>query len=470
MLKSLLTGLALTFSMTSLAYASTTAIEALPELVSRGAYLATAGDCVACHRDTKSEHPLAGGYGIQSPIGVIYASNITPSLQYGIGRYSLADFKAVMRQGIAPTGRYLYPAMPYTAFAGMSDRDLQALYSYLMLAVKPVDHQVAQTELPFPFSFRPVMRVWNALYLNSAPVSGSDASAGSIERGEYLVKTLTHCSTCHTPRNTLMAEKTDGFLSGSQLGGWIAPNITPDRQAGIGQWSEQQLVTYLQTGAVHGLAIAGGEMGTAVQNSFSKLNDDDLVAIARYIKSVPAIQGEARNHKVQHGKSGDHLSTETGVKMDPHSLTETQSMSGAQLYNGACATCHGSDGKGTQDPQHFYPALVGSSAVTNRQPNNLIMTIAEGIDRNTSSGHAFMPEFRTQFTTAQLAQVAEYVTQQFGGNTSTQISARQVQQAISGVDNCNWLIHFASRLVYIGIAGIVLVLLGCIIFFKRRSR
>jgi len=456
--------------MVSLSDAAAPTAEALPELVARGAYLATAGDCAACHRDTQSDHPLAGGYGIQSPMGVIYASNITPSTQYGIGRYSLAEFIAVMREGKAPGGRYLYPAMPYTAFAGMSDRDLQALYSYLMLAVKPVDHQVPQTDLPFPFSFRPVMRLWNALYLDSRPIPGSEAAGGSVERGEYLVRTLTHCSTCHTPRNTLMAEQQAKFLSGSQLGGWVAPNITPDPQAGIGQWSEQQLVTYLQTGAVHGLAIAGGEMGTAVQNSFSKLNQDDLLAIARYIKSVPAIQGEVRHHAVPSENPDTQAQIETGFTMDPTGLTAMQSMSGAQLYNGACATCHGSDGKGTQDAQHFYPALVGSSAVTQPNPANLIMTIAEGIDRSTLAGHAFMPEFRSQFTAEQLAKVAEYVTQNFGGNTATQISAQQVREAMSGVDNSHWLIKYAALLTYGGMAVLIIILLLVVTLVKRRVK
>jgi len=431
---------------------------ALPELVERGAYLATAGDCAACHRDTASDHPLAGGYGIQSPMGVIYASNITPSVRDGIGHYTLEDFITLMRQGKAPGGHYLYPAMPYTAFAGMSDRDLQALYSYLMLAVKPVDHQVTKTSLPFPFSFRPVMGLWNKLFLDTTAVPGSEAPAASRERGEYLVKTLTHCSTCHTPRNSLMAEQSDKFLAGSKVGGWSAPNITPDRNAGIGQWSEQQLVTYLQTGALHGQAIAGGEMATAVQNSFSKLNHDDLQAIARYITSVPAIQGEARHPSAEVATSVDLGSIETGVASDPSALTQSTSMSGAQLYNGACATCHGSDGRGTHDPQRFYPSLVGSSAVTNRDPANLIMTIAEGIDRKTPDAHAFMPAFKKQFTSEQLAQVAEYVTQHFGGNSAVQVSREQVERTMSGIDDSSWLIKYASWLTYGGLLLIVLVL------------
>ncbi len=463
MIRSLLLGTIGSSILVMASAAAQPSAAALPELVARGAYLATAGDCAACHRDTNSQHPLAGGYGIQSPMGVIYGSNITPSLRYGIGRYTLADFTAVMRQGKAPGGHYLYPAMPYTAFAGMSDRDLQALYSYLMLGVKPVDHQVAKTDLPFPFSFRPVMRLWNALFVDTTPVAGSDAAAGSSARGEYLVKTLTHCSTCHTPRNSLMAEQSDKFLAGSKVGGWSAPNITADSHAGIGEWSEQQLVTYLQTGALHGQAIAGGEMATAIQNSFSKLNTDDVQAIARYIKSVPAIAGVARHSTGAPERVSSLGEIEPG---NPDGLLATATMTGAQLYNGACATCHGSSGRGTQDREQFYPALVGSSAVTNPDPSNLIMTIAEGIDRTTPSAHAFMPAFKTQFTSEQLAQVAEYVTQTFGGNRTLTIDAEQVQRSLRGIDESSGLITYASPLTYGAIILVLLIIAGALI--KRR--
>uniref|UniRef100_A0A8R2HBG0 Uncharacterized protein n=1 Tax=Acyrthosiphon pisum TaxID=7029 RepID=A0A8R2HBG0_ACYPI len=205
--------------------------DASPDLVKRGEYLATAGDCSACHRDPHSGKPFSGGYAIQSPMGMIYGSNITPSKTAGIGNYSLADFTAVMRKGKAPGNHYLYPAMPYTSFAGLSDEDIHALYSYLMLGVPADNHPAPETDLPFPFSFRPVMAMWNLLFLDSKAVPGSNAASGSAERGEYLVRTLAHCSTCHTPRNGMMAEQGDRFLSGGKVGSWTAPNITPDAQA-----------------------------------------------------------------------------------------------------------------------------------------------------------------------------------------------------------------------------------------------
>lgn len=442
--------------------------DASPDLVKRGEYLATAGDCSACHRDPHSGQPFSGGYAIQSPMGMIYGSNITPSKTAGIGNYSLADFTDVMRKGKAPGNHYLYPAMPYTAFAGLSDEDIHALYSYLMLGVPADDHPAPETDLPFPFSFRPVMAVWNLMFLDSRAVPGSDAAAGSAERGEYLVRTLAHCSTCHTPRNGMMAEQTDRFLSGGKVGSWTAPNITPDAQAGIGDWSEAEIVTYLRTGALHGKAIAAGEMGTAVQNSFSKMQQSDLAAMARYLKQVTPTGGADRKAPAVAPQPTPLSAIETGMKANINDYVSGEGMSGAQLYNGACATCHASDGRGTHDAQHFYPSLVGSSAVLSDDPANLIMTIAEGVDRKTEGDHAFMPEFRTQFSQAELAKVADYVSTNFG-NPQHAVTAADVEQTLKG-ESGSWLVRYAHVLSIIGGAVALLVIILALIIVLRRRK
>ncbi|SNY64466.1 cytochrome c [Pantoea sp. GL120224-02] len=442
--------------------------DASPDLVKRGKYLATAGDCSACHRDPHSGKPFSGGYAIQSPMGMIYGSNITPSKTAGIGNYSLADFTAVMRKGKAPGNHYLYPAMPYTSFAGLSDEDIHALYSYLMLGVPADDHPAPETDLPFPFSFRPVMAMWNLLFLDSSAVPGSDAAAGSAERGEYLVRTLAHCSTCHTPRNGMMAEQGDRFLSGGKVGSWTAPNITPDAQAGIGDWSDAEIVTYLRTGALHGKAIAAGEMGTAVQNSFSKMQQSDLEAMAHYLKQVPAIGGADRKAPSVAPQPTPLSAIETGMKNEIADYVSGDAMSGAQLYNGACATCHASDGRGTHDAQRFYPSLVGSSAVLSDDPANLIMTIAEGVDRQTGNDHAFMPEFRTQFSQAELAKVADYVSTNFG-NPQHAITPADVEQTLKG-ESGSWLVRYAHALSIIGgVVALLVIVMALILFLRRRK-
>ena len=455
----------LLLSLCGAAHAATA--DADPALVQRGAYLATAGDCAACHQNPTHGDGFSGGYALQSPLGTIYGSNITPSLKYGIGQYSLEDFTRVMRKGVAPGNHYLYPAMPYTAFAGMSDDDLKALYSYLMLGVKPVDKPAPETKLGFPFSLRPAMFFWNALFLNQGVVPGADAAPGSSERGEYLVKTLAHCSTCHTPRNLMMAESGDKLLAGGKVNGWTAPNITPDPAAGIGNWRQDEIVTYLKTGALHGKAIAAGEMGTAVSASFSKLDDSDLLSIARYLRGVPPIN----NGETTPRSGGTHSAPaplgqiETGMSADIRSYIDTANMSGAQIYNGACAACHGNDGRGTQDAQHFYPSLVGSSAVGSADPANLIMTVAEGVNRVTPAGHAFMPAFANQFTSAELTKVVDYVSTAFGSPTH-HVSQRTVEETLqSGQPNA--LLRYAGAIIW---AGVAVVALGVAGFSIRRRK
>jgi mono/diheme cytochrome c family protein len=196
-------------------------------LIDQGRYLATAGDCMACHT-VKDGPAYAGGYSVQSPLGAIYATNITPSKTAGIGNYTEAQFARAVRDGVRADGAHLYPAMPYTAYAKLTDQDVHALYLYFMKGVAPVDHQVAKTELPFPFNIRMSMAAWNLMFLNTERFQPDTTKSEQINRGAYLVNGLAHCSTCHTPRNALMAEQGSRFLGGAALGAWYAPNISPD--------------------------------------------------------------------------------------------------------------------------------------------------------------------------------------------------------------------------------------------------
>ena len=137
------------------------ALAADADLIRRGEYVATAGDCVACHTAPGGK-AFAGGLAIQTPIGDIYASNITPSKQYGIGNYTLGQFTDALRKGIRADGARLYPAMPYTSYARTSDEDIGAMYVYFMSAVAPVDQPAPPTSLPFPFNIRLMMAGWNS--------------------------------------------------------------------------------------------------------------------------------------------------------------------------------------------------------------------------------------------------------------------------------------------------------------------
>lgn len=261
---------------------------------SPGKGVAVAADCVACHTAPGGK-PYAGGYGLSSPMGVIYSTNITPSKTAGIGGYSQEDFARAVRDGVAGDGSHLYPAMPYTSYAKMTDGDIAALYDYFMHEVQPVDATTPKTTLAFPFNVRASMIGWNALFHSAERFKADASKSAEVNRGDYLVNALAHCDTCHTPRNLLMGADNGRALSGGSLGGWYAPNITSDKVSGIGAWSTDELVAYLRTGHAEGKAQAAGPMAEAVENSLQHLDDTDLKAIAAYLlQTRPVSSGETK--------------------------------------------------------------------------------------------------------------------------------------------------------------------------------
>lgn len=394
--------------------------------VSRGAYLATAGDCGACHNAPAPGGALmAGGLPIVSPLGTLYASNITPSRTHGIGNYTEAQFAAALRKGIRADGARLYPAMPYTAYAGLTDQDVHALYAYFMQGVAPVDHSPPETRLPFPFNIRASMIGWDMLFLKSGRLADDPAHDPQWNHGRYLAQTLGHCSTCHSPRGLLMQERQDGALSGSPLGAWYAPNITSDKLSGIGSWQQAEIAQYLATGHVPGKAQAAGEMANAVTHSFSRMTPTDIDAIAAYIATVPSVpDANVKKAAFAWGTVSGFEARLRGAATPPE---------GARLYSGLCASCHGSNGGGSADGN--IPSLFHNSTVGNLHPANLIATILQGVDRTVGAKHVLMPSFGDQsfvqsLSDEQIAQVATFVRQNFGpGDT---VSSAQVALARQG--------------------------------------
>src|SRR3984885_8305343 len=163
------------------------AASASAELTQRGAYLAKAADCGACHTAPHGK-PFAGGLAISSPVGTIYSTNITPSAGYGIGRHTEARFARAVRRGIRADGANLYPAMPYTSYSIFGDADVHALYEYFMHRVAAIDAPAPPTDLPFPMNLRVSMMGWNLLYLNTKPLEPDPRQSELWNRGRYLVK------------------------------------------------------------------------------------------------------------------------------------------------------------------------------------------------------------------------------------------------------------------------------------------
>lgn len=382
------------------------------DTVERGRYLSVAADCVACHTSPKQGKPYAGGYAIASPLGEIWASNITPSKSHGIGTYSEADFAKAVREGVRKDGAHLYPAMPYTSYAKLTDEDIHALYVYFMQAVAPVNEEAHATELPFPFSVRSSMAVWNLLFLDKKPFQTDPAKGTQWNRGAYLVEGLAHCSSCHSPRGLMMQEVGGKAFAGGSLGDWYAPNITSHPISGIGGWTDDELAQYLKTGRVAGKGQAGGGMAEAVTNSLSKLRDEDIRAIVTYLRTVPAVADKDATRAAFAWGDAARTPGEQPVRG-----TDAPLASGAVLYSGLCASCHGSRGEGSQDG--YYPSLVHNSTVGMARPQNLVATIIGGIDREVDGEHVVMPHFSEgsfvqALSDADVAAVASYVRTSFG--------------------------------------------------------
>lgn len=406
------------------------------DLVARGRYIATLGDCAACHTAPGTRgKDFAGGYGIASPLGTIFSTNITPSKTHGIGNYSYEDFERAVRRGVARDGLHLYPAMPYDAYAGVTDDDMQALYAFFMHGVKPVDEAPAQaTRLPFPFNLRVSMVVWNLLYADGKPFQPEPRLSPEQNRGKYLTDTLAHCASCHSPRGLLMGPLAGQYLKGSDVGPWHAPDITADPRTGLGNWSADEIARYLKTGRVAGKAQAAGPMAEAVEHSFQHVTDADLQAIAAYLKTVGATDAAAvlaAAAAPADNSRGDEASIRGRHPSNAHDSLKL----GAELYSGYCASCHQPAGTGSDN--QLYPSLSRNSATGAQTTTNLVATILYGVDRDAGGYHALMPHFGrgsyvAELNDQQVADISNYVLTTFGNPAAAKVSTADVQRARSG--------------------------------------
>ncbi|MFW0759367.1 c-type cytochrome [Pseudomonas sp. H11T01] len=426
--------------------------------IQRGKYLSTAGDCVACH-SVPGGKPFAGGLALPTPIGDIIATNITPSKTAGIGNYSLEQFSDALRKGIRGDGKHLYPAMPYTSYAKVSDEDIKAMYAYFMNAVEPVNTPAKPTALPFPFNIRFSMAAWNLLFLDDKAFVPNASHDAEWNRGAYLAQGLTHCSTCHSPRNLMMAEVSSKELAGGDVGTWYAPNITSDINSGIGGWDNAELVAYLKTGEALGKAQAAGPMAEAVDHSLQHLDDSDLKAIAVYLKTVPAQQAAADRKPVYAlGQKTDELGSIRGVALP----ADDDKMSGAQLYDAHCSTCHQAQGQGSFEGG--LPSLAHNTAVGRSNTNNLVMVILDGVKRGADGQDIRMQGFARTLSDPQVATLATYLTAHYG-NADVKVSAAQVKELRAG-GPASHLAALAQGAIAVGV--IVFILL--VLWLVRRKR
>src|ERR1700722_7562587 len=396
--------------------------------IERGRYLAVAADCTACHTARGGE-PFAGGLAIDSPLGAIYSTNITPDHASGIGNFTLDDFDRALRHGIDDEGVTLYPAMPYPAYARMSDEDIAALYDYFMHGVAPVTIHAHAGGIPWPLSIRWPVAIWRKLFAPSPDAPPFDASRYTnpeVARGAYLVQGPGHCGTCHTPRAITLQEKALDCLSvfylagGRPVDGWIPVNLRGNAADGLGNWSRDDIVETLRAARNSQQAGGGEPMNDVVVHSTQYLNDTDLRAIAAYLKTLTPAPGDGAKF--------------TANPATAAALAAGRALNrGAELYVDNCAACHRTDGLGSPKA---LPKMAGNSSVLAEDPRTLIRLVLAGsaLPGTAAAPSALgMPGFGGRLTNEEVAQLLTFIRAGWG-NQAASVSAGDVGRVRASLD------------------------------------
>ncbi|MCJ9690394.1 molybdopterin-dependent oxidoreductase [Rhizobium sp. PRIMUS64] len=372
-----------------------------PATIERGRLAAAAGACNVCHVGDDGT-PFAGGRRFDTPFGAVYATNITPDTESGIGAWSYPAFERAMREGVSRDGHHLYPAHPYTSFAGAEEADLQALYAYMMTQA-PVAEEAPETKLKFPYSIRAMMAGWNALFLKAEPFKYVETRGAQWNRGAYLVETLGHCSACHTDRNVLGAEKSGSArLSGGFADGWEAPALNAFAKGPV-SWTADAFYDYLRTGHSRDHGSAAGPMAHVVE-VMQPLPDNDIRAMATYLASLNEAPADSK------AQSEAAIAASEAAK----AVAARVSPKGERLFNGACATCHTGNS--------ILSSLALNSNLHAATPDNLIQAILNGVEApailaQTTGREApevmSMPAFRQTLNESQIKDLADYLRARF---------------------------------------------------------
>ena len=366
--------------------------------VERGKYLATAGDCAACHTARRGE-PYAGGRVVPTPFGAIPAPNLTPDMETGIGAWSADDFYRAMHSGEGHDGRSLYPAFPFTSYTKVTRADTDAIFAYLK-SLPAVRHAATPDTLRWPYRMRSLMAAWRALYFDEGEYAPDPARSAVWNRGAYLVQGLGHCNECHAARNSFGAMVTEPFLAGGivPVQNWYAPDLSMGANGGLAGWTEADVVALLKTGrSSKGAAV--GPMAEVVLRSTQHLDDTDLAAIATYLKSLPD-----RDPPRQRESAAD---------------ARELAMNGQKIYTDRCAGCHATDGRGKGEA---YPALDGNGSVTEPTGINAIRMVLSGGFAPATAGNPrpySMPPFSQSLSDDDTAAVVTYIRQAWSNKASS---------------------------------------------------
>jgi len=380
-----------------------------PEQVARGEYLVRIGNCITCH-SARGGTPWAGGRGIATPFGTIYAGNLTPDVDTGLGRWSAAHFWRAMHHGRSFDGRLLYPAFPYPDFSRVTREDSDAIYFYLR-SLAPVHQPNRPHALDFPYDTQLALALWRALFFRPGAPEQDAGRSADWNRGAYLVRGLGHCAACHGGRNLFGATPEAGMsLDGGliPMRNWYAPALTAPDQAGVADWPLDDIVALLRDGtSPHGAAL--GPMADVVYRSLQHLREDDLRAIAVFLEALPQQAATASSRKPP----------------DP-----ARQEAGAKLYDKHCSDCHGANGEGarTAGGSTIAPPLAGNRLVNMEPPVNLIRVIVHGGFAPATRGNPRpfgMPPFGLALSDEEIAALASHLRSSWG-HAAGEVKAQEV--------------------------------------------
>lgn len=385
---------------------------ALPEQIKRGEYVARLSDCTACHT-AQGGKPFAGGYRLETPFGSIFSSNITPDKETGIGNWTQEQFDRAVRHGIGSHG-HMYAAMPYNAYAKLTDQDLTDLWAYVR-TIPAVKNSVVENQLPFPFNQRWTLAGWNLLFFKDQIFKPTTSNSDEINRGQYLVEGPGHCASCHTAKNFLGGDSS-AYLQGGQLEGWHAPDLTQNPHTGLGSWSKDDVVTYLRTGT-NRMGAASGPMSEAVENSTQYMSASDLQAIASYLHTLPA---------------------SPVTKPSPVNAKDNAMIVGKKVFESQCQACHVSDGSGIRN---MIPTLANNPQINADDTSSLLNVVLKGSQgpfTHANPTSAGMPDFAWKLSDDNIADVMTYIRNSWG-NAAPPVSADTVTQARKELKAKPWM-------------------------------
>ena len=383
-----------------------------PEQVARGAYLARVGNCMLCHTE-RGGAAYAGGRPVDTPFGTVYAGNLTPDAETGLGTWSAAHFRRALHEGRSRNGRLLYPVFPYTHTTRVTGADADALFDYLR-SLPPVHKPNRQHRLRWPYGTQAALAAWRALYFRPGQFLADPARTPEWNRGAYLVQGLGHCGACHTARNALGGVRDAMDLSGGliPMQNWYAPALNSPTEAGVADWPVEDIVRLLATGSSPRGTVLG-PMAEVVLHSTQYLEPADIRAMAVYLKALPQAASDTDPREVARPSS---------VVLDR----------GGRLYEQHCASCHGARGEGVPGA---YPALAGNRAVTLPVTSNLVQVVLHGGFPPATRGHARpfgMPPFATMLSDAEVAAVITYIRASWNNKAApvTELAVTQQRSSI----------------------------------------